>query len=366
MMAIGIGGAGNKIAAKLDSSAALVNVSQTEMDKVEGTGRRINAPVHASTGQFRGSRKNPEIGKDAYYTIRRELHEMIRGSMVISSTGGGTGNGITAGILEDITSVDEIDVQNKTFFCLVLPYDKLESNEYVKNSIDFMQGPLASAIDSGNTGNIVLFSNQCKFEEKIAEDEYNQMIVDSLNVFLAIPEKNDKLKLLDGHIDHEDFTLFISKPFFNHFNYFEYNPNESFEKQLNANANKLLLPPEDAIEAMFLLEVPKGGDSTIFYGILEYFKSMKVSPIYSVVENPELKKPFITVSRLYSRKPYELVDEFNKVNEQNAQAKVEKSLEQHVVLPKLEVNLEKEAKAASKQKGVGDDVLATLKRIGKL
>ena len=367
MMAIGIGGAGNKIAAKLDSSATLFNVSKTEMDKITGEDlNRINAPVHAASGQYKGSRMNPKIGKTAYLAIQNELHEMIRGNMVISSTGGGTGNGITTGILEDITAVDEIEVQNKTFFCLVLPYDKLESAEYVKNSIDFMQGPLAEAIDSGNTGNIVLFSNQCKFEEKIAEDEYNQMIVDSLNVFLTIPDKNDRLKLLDGHIDHEDFNLFISKPFFNHFNYFDYNPAESFEKQMDANANKLLLPPEDAIEAMFLLEVPKGGDPTIFYGILEYFKSMKVSPIYSVVENPDLKKPFITVSRLYSRKPYELVDEFNKINEQNVQAKVDKSVEQHVELPKLEVSLEKEAKVAGKKRGVGDDVIATLKRIGKL
>ncbi|MBP5639193.1 MAG: hypothetical protein J6X55_06925 [Victivallales bacterium] len=366
MKAIGIGGAGNKVAAKLDDDATLVNVSQTEMDKIEGSGRRINAPVHSTTGQFKGSRKNPEIGMDAYNAIRRELSELIRGSMVISSTGGGTGNGITTGILKEITDVDDIDIQDKTFFCLILPYDKLESAEYVSNSINFMQGPLAEAIDKGNTGNIVLFSNQKKFEEKIAEDEYNGMMVESLKIFLDIPDKNDRLKLLDGHIDHEDFTAFIAKPYFNHFNYFEYNPAESFEKQLDANNNELLLPPEDAIEAMFLVEVPKGGDPTIFYDILTYFKSKKVSPIYSVVENPDIKKPFVTVSRLYSRKPAELVDEFNQINEENVQAKVDKSIEQHVELKKMEVNLEKEAKAAGKKKGVGDDVLATLKRIGKL
>lgn len=366
MMAIGIGGAGGKVAAKLDSQATLVNVSETELNKVVGGGRRIVAPVHAASGQFRGSRKNPEIGQDAYYTIRREMHELIRGNMVFSSTGGGTGNGITTGILKDITAVEEIAVADKTFFCFILPYDKLESAEFVKNSIDFMTGPLAGAIDSGNTGNIVLFSNRLKFEEKIAEDRYNQMIVDSLNVLMSVPEKNDTLRLLDGHIDHEDFALFISKPFFNHFNYFTYDPNESFEKQLEANGNPLLLEPEAAIEALFLLEVPEGGDSTIFYDILQYFASKKVSPIYSVVENPQISAPFITVSRLYSRKPYELVDDFNRVNEQHAQAKVEKSLDQHVVLPKLEVNLENEAKRAGRQKGVGEDVLATLKRLGKL
>lgn len=366
MMAIGIGGAGGKVAAKFDTKALLVNVSETELNKVTGGGRRVVAPIHAAGGQFRGSRKNPEIGQDAYHTIRREMHEVIRGNMVFSSTGGGTGNGITTGILKDIKDAASIAVADKTFFCFILPYDKLESAEYVKNSTDFMTGPLAEAIDSGNTGNIVLFSNRLKFVEKIAEDRYNQMMVDSLNVFMSVPEKNDSLKLLDGHIDHEDFALFISKPYFNHFNYFDYDPSESFEKQLNANSNQLLLESEAPIEAMFLLEVPEGGDSTLFYDILQYFASKKVSPIYSVVENPSINKPFITVARLYSRKPFELVDDFNKINEQHAQAKVEKSLEQHVVLPKLEVNMETEAKKAGRQRGVGEDVLATLKRLGKL
>ena len=35
-MTIGIGGAGSKIAAKLDSQAVLVNVSETELNKVPG------------------------------------------------------------------------------------------------------------------------------------------------------------------------------------------------------------------------------------------------------------------------------------------------------------------------------------------
>ena len=366
MMAIGIGGAGGKIAAKLDSQATLVNVSETEMGKVNGGGRRILAPVHAANGQFRGSRKNPSIGEDAYRTIRREMKELIRGNMVFSSTGGGTGNGITTGILKDIAAVDEIAVPDKTFFSLVLPYDKLESAEFVENSINFLSGPLATAIDSGNTGNIVLFSNRLKFTEKIAEDRYNQMMVDSLKVFLSIPDKNDSMRLLDGHIDHEDFALYISKSFFNHFSHFNYDPSVSFEEQLEEHSNPLLLPPEAALAALFLLEVPEGGDPTIFYDILEYFASKKVSPIYSVVENPALRTPFITVSQLYSRKPLELVDDFTRINETHVQAKVEKSIEQHVVLPKLEVNLDEEAKRAGKEKGVGEDVLATLKRLGKL
>ena len=366
MMAIGIGGAGGKVAAKFDKDAVLVNVSATELNKVEGGSQRIIAPVHAASGQFRGSRKNPEIGQDAYYTIRRELHELIRSRMVFSSTGGGTGNGIVTGILQDITAVDQIALADKTFFCLILPYKELESAEFVKNSIDFMTGPLQKAIDSGNTGNVVLFSNELKFVEKIAEDKYNQMIVDSLKVFMSIPDKNDSLKLRDGHIDHEDFAAYISKPFFNHFSYFTYDPSESFEKQLKANNNPLLVEPESAIEALFLLEIPEGGDPTIFYDIVQYFVSKKVSPIYSVVENPSLTEPFITVSRLYSRKPLELIDDFNRINEAHVQAKVEKTFEQHVVLQNLEVNMENEAKRGARQKGVGEDVLATLKRLGKL
>lgn len=374
MKVIGIGGAGGKIAAKMDDSAILVNVSRIELEKVEGGGERIIAPVQSTLGQFRGSRKDPEIGHDAYLTIRRRLHEIVVGGMVFSSTGGGTGNGITTGILEGISSFDDelgnqgstIPVQERTFFCLILPYDGMESAEYVNNSIDFMTGPLADVIDKGCTGNIVLFSNKMKFTEKISEDHYNDMIVNSLKVFMAIPDKNEELKLLESHIDHEDFSAFIAKPFFNHFNYFDYDPSKSFGSQLKANSNPLLLDAEEPIEAMFLLEVPSGQDHTIFYDIVKYFVDCKIPPVYSVVENPDLKKPFVTVSRLYSRKPYELLDDFNKKNLELADAKVQKSLEQHVVLEKLEVNFDKEAKRAGKQKGVGDDVLATLKRIGKL
>jgi hypothetical protein len=374
MKVIGIGGAGGKIAAKMDSqNAILVNVSETELEKVPGGGEHIVAPVQSTAGQFRGSRKDPNIGHDAYNTIRRRMQDIIGGSIVFSSTGGGTGNGITTGILEDIIARDEtlessngIPINEKTMFCLVLPDDELESN-YVENSIDFMSNPVAKAIDKGCTGNIMLFSNKLKFEEQIGEDAYNQNIADSLNVFMSIPDKNTSLKLLELHIDHEDFMAYTAKPYFNHFCYFEYDPAKDFGTQLAANWNKLLLPPEEPIEAMFLLEVPAGQDHTYFYKILSYFEKKKVSPTFSVVENPALQHPFITVSLLYSRKPLELIDEFNKVNQEAKDAKVEKSLDQHVTLEKLNVDMNKEMKRASKEKGLdADELLQVLKRINKL
>ena len=72
-MTIGIGGAGCKIAARLDSEAVLVNVSETELGKVDGGGRRLLASLHAGRGQFKGSRKDPAIGLDAYLSVKREL-----------------------------------------------------------------------------------------------------------------------------------------------------------------------------------------------------------------------------------------------------------------------------------------------------
>ena len=366
-MTIGIGGAGSKIAARLDSNATLINVSETELNKVQGGSRRIVAQVRAEHGQFRGSRKNREIGHDAYLAMKREIQEMMKGEKIFSSTGGGTGNGITSGILEDLAKMQDVPLQDKTFFGIVLPYAKLETSEFVSNTIEFLTGPLNDAIVSGNTGNIVLFSNKRKFEEEIAEDKYNQMLVDSLKTFLSIPEKNERLRLLDGHIDYEDFALYVSKSYFNHFTYFEYEPTKDFGKQLDENLNGLLLPPESPIEALFLLEVPKNGNPTMFYEILKYFVSLKVSPVYSVVENPELKKPAVTVSLLYSRQPAELVEDFNRISEEHVQAKVKKTIEQNVTLPKLEVNLEAEAKKVAKGRDdVNDDVLATLRRLGKL
>ena len=165
---------------------------------------------------------------------------------------------------------------------------------------NFWLVPLADAIDSGNTGNIVLFSNRLKFEKKISEERFNKMLVESLKVFLSIPDKNEQLKLLDGHIDHEDFLLYLSKPYFNHFTYFNYKPEAPFEKQLNQNSNKLLLETENRLKDV-LLEVPEGDPTSSMTS--EYFTERNVSPFYSVVENPEVKEPFITVSLLYSRKP---------------------------------------------------------------
>lgn len=373
MRVIGIGGAGGKLAVKMDENAVLVNVSQTELEKVGGGSEHIVAPLLSNNGQFRGSRKSPEIGHDAYNSIQRRLTEIVGGSMIFSSTGGGTGNGITTGILEDIIARDEeagakgLPIPEKTFFCLLLPCREMEAAEYVENSIEFISEPLSKAIDHGSTGNVVLFSNELKFEEKIGEDEYNQMIIDSLNVFMSIPDKNQQLKLLECHIDHEDFNAYISKSYFNHFCYFDYDPSKSFESQLDANWNKLLLPPEDTIEAMFLLEVPSGQDHTIFYDILPYFTKKEVTPIYSVVENPALQRPFITVSRLYSRKPAKLVDELNARKKELKDAKARKSVQQFENVTSLKVDIVKEAEAIVKDKGdKGAVILESLKRLGKL
>ena len=113
-MTIGIGGAGSKIAAKLDNQAILINVSETEMSKVEGGSRRILPTMFAAKGQLRGSRKNPQIGLDAYHSVQRELQELIRGNFVFCSTGGGTGNGITSGILNDLASQEDVSLTDKT------------------------------------------------------------------------------------------------------------------------------------------------------------------------------------------------------------------------------------------------------------
>lgn len=365
-MTIGIGGAGSKVAVKLDTAATVVNVSQTELNKIPEAGKRILATIHSEHGQFRGSRKNPRIGHDAYLSIRRELLEASRGNLVFSSTGGGTGNGITAGLLHDLAAAADVPTPEKTAFALILPYAKLEPAEFVRNTIDFLTGPLSAAIDSGNTGNIFLLSNRQKFTSRLSEEAFNRMLVDSLQVFLSIPAKNDSLPLLDGHIDHEDFALFRSRPYFNHFTYFDYDPGQPFEEQLTGNVNPLLLAPEAPIEALFLLEVPAGEDPTIFYDILQFFVERNVSPVYSVVENPERERPFVTVSLLYSRKPAELLEDFNRITEQHAQAKLAKSLEQHVALAKLEVNMETEAKRVAKERGADEDVLSVLKRLGKL
>jgi hypothetical protein len=212
----------------------------------------------------------------------------------------------------------------------------------------------------------MLFSNKLKFADKIGEDAYNQMIVDSLNVFMAIPQKNETMKLLELHIDQEDFAAYIAKPYFNHFCYFDYDRTKDLGVQIKANANSLLLPPEEAIEVMFLLEVPPGQDHTMFYDIMQYYSKLKSPPVYSVVENPALQRPFLTLSMLYSRKPIEVLEEYNQKNVDNKDAIVQRSINQYVNLQKVAVDMDDEAKRAGAEKGINSEVLNSLRRIGKL
>jgi hypothetical protein len=193
------------------------------------------------------------------------------------------------------------------------------------------------------------------------------MLIESFQAFQAVPQKGEALKLLEGHIDYEDFALYTSRPYFNHYTYFDFDPAAGFDKQLAENSNPYLLPPDNPIEALFLLEVPPKAEIAPFYDILEYFAKQNVSPVYSVVENPDLDSYFVTVSTLYSRKPDELVEDFNRVSRKHAQAKVRKSIEQLVTLPRLEVNMENEVKKVAKEKGADEaDILAILKRLGKI
>lgn len=368
-MTIGIGGAGSKLAVQYDADhSVLFNVSEMELSKLE-KGRKIHASIHSDHGEFRGSRKDPGIGREAFLSVKRELMNAVHGDLVFSSTGGGTGNGMTSSLLTELTNKDTVAIQDKTSFALVMPYAKQEPSEFVVNTVDFLRDFLSPAIDSGNTGNIFLMSNQVKFQQRLPESEFNEVLTDSLHQFTSIPQKGELFKLLDGHIDHEDFSHYMSKPYFNHFTYFEFNPEEGLDRQLQRNYNAFLLPPENPIEAMFLLEVPEGKSPTPFYDVLDYFNSQFVTPIYSVLENPVLDDYFLTVSLLYSRKPAELVEDFNQITQKHAQNKVRKSLEQHLNLPALQVNMEDEAKKAAEQQGTdseSDDVLSVLKRLGKL
>jgi hypothetical protein len=361
---IGIGGAGSKIASKLSQDCVVVNVSEVELGKVQAR-EKIQAVLRGGSGAYRGCRMDPELGMEAYGSVSRELESRIRGALVISATGGGTGNGITKGVLAHLVSRQEqIPVEEKTLFALVLPYARLESAEFVENTSIFLNDSVAPAIDSGNTGNIFMFTNRLKFENRIPEDHFNQMIVDSLQDFLSIPKKNADLRLIDGHVDQEDFDLFLSKPYFNHFTSFTYDPMQEFGRQLQENSNQLLLPAEQSIEALFLMEIPAGGDQTVFYNLVEFFNRQGVKPIYSVAENPALTAPRVTVAQLYSRKPAELVHDFNTVADEHAQTKVKKTISQYVQLEHLEVNMEEEAR---KLKTSGqEDILAMLKRIHKI
>lgn len=367
-MNIGIGGAGSKLASiSSDAECAIVNVSELELSKVEAK-QKILAVTHSARGQLRGSGKDPKIGKEAFISVAEKLKELIKGNILFTSTGGGTGNGISTEILYHLSKLEEaLKSEDKTMLCLILPYLNRESYEYVENTIEFLGGPVSSAIDSGNTGNIVLFSNKLKFEGRIPEYNFNKMIADSLNSFLAIPVKGEMYKLLDGHIDFEDFDLYKSKPYFNHFTQFTWNVDQPFEDQLKANLNPLILAPERTIEAMFLIELPTADKISKFYDILDYFSTDNVTPMYGIVHNPELKEPQITVSLLYSRKPRELVEDFKKVSDQYTRNRIKKSLDQHVVLQSHKLDKMNEARRMVEENGSNaGDVLGFLKRVGKL
>ena len=366
-MSIGVGGAGSKLSSLLDEGkSTVIDVSGVELQKVEAA-TKIRAVVHSSKGQLKGSRKNPNIARKAFQSIQSKVFELIRGQIVFCSTGGGTGNGLCSMMLEQLSGDQNVSVTDKTLFAFVVPYAQLEASEFVDNTIDFLQGPVSSAIDAGNTGNLFLFSNKVKFEERIPEKAYNKMLIDSLNQFLQIPIKGERFEQLDGNIDYEDFTMYASRPYFNHFCQFEYNRDLPFVNQLKANYNNLLLPPEGTIESLFLLELPNPELTDSFYKILESYDKDEVAPMYSVLHNPELEKPLITVSLLYSRKPLELVDDFNAISGKSKRNRVKKSLDQYVSLSKLEVDLTTEAEKVCKASGSEtDEVLNILKRIGKL
>ncbi len=366
-MSIGIGGAGSKLASMLDhGTCTIVNVSDVELNKVEAS-TKIRAVIHSHRGQYRGSRKSPELGRTAFASVSDKMLELIQGQILFSSTGGGTGNGLSSELLESLSGMRNVPTLDKTTFAFVLPYPDREATEFVDNTIEFLGGPLSMAIDGGNTGNIILFSNREKFLRKLPEAEYNALLIDSLERFLAIPDKGAEHHLLDGHIDYEDFSLYQSRPYFNHFTQFVYDPQLPFAQQLTSNYNPLLLPPAAAIEALFLLEVPDPHQTPAFYQVLDHFAKEGVAPVYSVVHNPTLSEPLMTLSILYSRKPLELVEDFTSISEKSKRTRLEKSLDQHVTLARLDVDLEGEAKKLATKRGDnGEEIIATLKRLGKL
>ena len=367
-MSIGIGGAGSKLASLLDAGdCTIVNVSEAELSKVEAK-KKLLAVAHSSKGQFRGAGKNPNIGKTAFISISDEIMSMIKGEIVFTSTGGGTGNGVCTILLKKMAEAESILLNDSTMFVFVLPYMNRESSEFVENTISFLLDPVSEAIDSGNTGNMVLFSNKVKFETRVSESEYNKIMANSLKTFLAIPEKGDAFPLLDGHIDHEDFKVFKAKPYFNHFCQFKLNEEKPFEEQLKRNYNKLLLPPENPIEVMFLLEVPSPEMTPLFYGILDYFSNDDVAASYGVVLNESLKQPLVTVSMLYSRKPRELVEDFKKIADKLAQKKLKKSIDQFVKLEAYNKDIDNQVKKLAEAND-GEEVagvLDILKRLKKL
>ncbi len=368
-MSIGIGGAGGKLASMFDvNKATLINVSQTELDKEEAA-NKILAVAHSSEGQFKGSGKNPLIGETAFSSIKDEILNIIKGDLVFASTGGGTGNGISSVLLKKLAEEEDILLNDSTMFAFILPYLK-EAGEYVENTISFLMDALSKGIDSGNTGNIMLFSNKVKIERRLSEDEYNRLIINSILEFFSIPKKGEMYKPLDGHIDYEDFKVFKSKPYFNHFFTFNYTPDKPLQDILNENYNELLLMPEKPIEAMFLMEVPNVEQTNYFYNIMDYFADEDVIPIYSVVHNPDIFEPRVTMSLLYSRKPKELVEDFRSMADKLTRKKLKKSIEQFVKLEGKNLDIKEEVRKITNseneqdhQDNNGEEVLEVLKRL---
>ena len=365
-MTLGIGGAGSKLSSLLDPRNVIINVSQTELDKVRAA-EKLLAVLHSERGQRRGCRKNPELGMEAFTSIRNRLLDLIRGDLVIASAGGGTGNGICTRLLGELAAQPSVPEDERTAFAFLVPYAERESAEYVNNAIAFLTGPVSRAVDSGNTGNIFLSTSRGKFVRRISEPQFNEELVASLRGFLEIPARGAALPLIEGHIDYEDFDQYLAKPFFNYFTAFELEQSGGFAAQLEAHRNPFLLPPDTPIEALFFLEVPPGGDATLCYEVLDHLASFNVSPVFSVAENPERSRPFITVSLLYSRKPELLLTDLQRVAQTREEEKIRKSIEQQVTLRHRPLNVEEEARKAGKKAGKSEeDVLSVLRRLGKL
>ncbi len=365
-MSVGIGGAGSKLAVLFDPEhSTIVNISEVELSKVEAK-EKILAVVHSSRGQFRGSGKNPIVGRMASVTIEEQLLNIIKGDIVFTSTGGGTGSGITSVLLKKLSEQENIPLNDTTVFAFILPYLGKEPLEYVENTIDFLMDSVSPAIDAGNTGNMFLFTNKLKFEKRLAEADFNDLMLSGLREFYAIPEKNKKMEILDGHIDYEDFRIYTTKPYFNHFNVFEYQADQPLDKQITENINPLLLPPEQPIEAMFLLEVPQKGSASLFYDLIDHFAKDNVIPVYSVLLNESLARPRITLSMLYSRKPKELVDDFRELADTMTRKKLKKSIDQYVKLDGRRRSIEEEVQMLQDDSSTADGVLDVLKRLRRL
>ena len=75
-MAIGIGGAGCKIASKLDPEAILVNVSEAEMTQVTSGGQRLLDPLHFEEGSRVGQHLY-RLGEAAGHPVEQDfLHAL--------------------------------------------------------------------------------------------------------------------------------------------------------------------------------------------------------------------------------------------------------------------------------------------------